>query len=80
MQAYKDVAQMMRQDEQYRAYIGNISKEIGKCLNIRQMQERERRLQEERTKRYADALLHGDVNALTDDEEENVPFCPTDVA
>ena len=32
--AYKDVAQMMRQDEQYRAYIGNISKEIGKCLNI----------------------------------------------
>ena len=36
--AYKDCSQMMRQDEMYKAYIGNISKEIGKGLNIRQIQ------------------------------------------
>ena len=72
--AYKDVAAMMHQ-----AYISNISKEIGKGLNIRQIQERERRAQEERAKRYAQALLHGDVNALTDEEEEeNNLFCPMD--
>ena len=81
--AYKDCTQMMRQDESYRAYIGNISKEIGKGLNIRQIQERDRRGQEARAKRYADALMHGDVNAKTDEEEpagkENV-FIPTDGA
>ena len=81
--AYKDCAQMMRQDESYRAYIGNISKEIGKGLNIRQIQERDRRGQEARAKRYADALMHGDVNAETDEEDpagkENV-FIPTDAA
>ena len=60
--AYKDCAQMMRQDESYRAYIGNISKEIWKGLNICQIQERDHRAQEERAKRYADALMHGDVN------------------
>ena len=76
---YKDVVQMMWQDEQYKAYIGNISKEIGRGLNIRQIQERDRRSQEERAKRYSWALLHGDVHALTDDEdEENIPFIPTD--
>ena len=32
--AYKDIAQILRQDEAYRAYIGNVSKEIGKGLNI----------------------------------------------
>ena len=32
--AYKDAAQMLHQDEAYRAYIRNISKEIGKGLNI----------------------------------------------
>ena len=70
---------MIRQDEQYRAYIGNILKEIGKGLNIRQIQERGRRAQEERAKRYAQALLHGDVNALTDEEEEeNNLFCTMD--
>ena len=79
--AYKDVAQMMRQDEQYRAYIGNISKEIGKGLNIRQIQERERKAQEERAKKYGEALLYGDINALTDDEnDDDLPFCPTDNA
>ena len=79
--AYKDVSAMMRQDEQYRAYIGNISKEIGRGLNIRQIEERERRSQEFRAKRYAEALLSGDVNALTDDEdEENIPFVPMDRA
>ena len=67
--AYKDCAQMMRQDESYRAYIGNISKEIGKGLNIRQIQERDRRGQEARAKRYADVLMHGDVNAETDEED-----------
>ena len=40
--AYKDCAQMLRQDETYRAYISNISKEIGKGLNICQIQERDR--------------------------------------
>ena len=79
--AYKDVATMMCQDEQYRAYIGNISKEIGRGLNIRQIEERERRSQELRAKRYAQALLDGDVNVQTDDEdEENIPFVPTDRA
>ena len=81
--AYKDCTQMMRQDESYRAYIGNISKEIGKGLNIRQIQERDRRGQEARAKRYADALMHGNVNAETDEEDpagkENV-FIPTDAA
>ena len=81
--AYKDCAQMMRQDKSYRAYIGNISKEIGKGLNIRQIQERDRRGQEARAKRYADALMHGNVNAETDEEDpagkENV-FIPTDAA
>ena len=81
--AYKDCTQMMRQDESYRAYIGNISKEIGKGLNIHQIQERDRRGQEARAKRYADALMHGDVNAETDEEDpagkENV-FIPTDAA
>ena len=61
----------MRQDEMYKAYIGNISKEIGKGLNIRQIQERDRRAQEDRARRYADALLRGDVNAQTDDEENS---------
>ena len=76
---YKDVAQMMRQDEQYRAYVGNISKEIGRGLNIRQIQERDRKSQEERAKMYSHALLHEDVNAMTDeDDEEIVPFVPTD--
>ena len=69
--AYKDCSQMMRQDEMYKAYIGNISKEIGKGLNIRQIQERDRRAQEERAKKYADALLKGDVNAETDNEENS---------
>ena len=79
--AYKDVSSMMRQDEQYRAYIGNISKEIGRGLNIRQIEERERRSQELRAKHYAQALLSGDVNAQTDNEdEENIPFVPTDRA
>ena len=76
--AYKDCTQMMRQDESYRAYIGNISKEIGKGLNIRQIQKRDSRAQEERAKSYA-----GDVNAETDEEDpagkENV-FIPTDAA
>ena len=48
--AYKDCSQMMCQDEMYKAYIGNISKEIGKGLNIRQIQERDHRAQEEREK------------------------------
>ena len=69
--AYKDCSQMMRQDEMYKAYIGNISKEIGKGLNIRQIQERDCRAQEERAKKYADALLRGDVNAETDNEENS---------
>ena len=81
--AYKDCSQMMHQDEMYKAYIGNISKEIGKGLNIRQIQERDRRAQEERAKKYADALLRGDVNAETDNEEnsgkENI-FILTDAA
>ena len=81
--AYKDCTQMMRQDESYRAYIGNISKEIGKGLNICQIQECDRRAQGERAKRYADAFMHGDVNAETDEEDpagkENV-FIPTDAA
>ena len=81
--ACKDCAQMMRQDESYRAYIGNISKEIWKGLNIHQIQERDRRGQEARAKRYADVLMHGDVNAETDEEhpagKENV-FIPTDAA
>ena len=81
--AYKDCSQMMGQDEMYKAYIGNISKEIGKGLNIRQIQERDHRAQEERAKKYADALLRGDVNAETDNEEnsgqENI-FIPTDAA
>ena len=78
--AYKDCSQMMRQDEMYKAYIGNISKEIGKGLNIRQIQERDCRAQEERPRRYADALLSGDVNAQTDDEENSERFVPTDSA
>ena len=78
--AYKDCSQMMRQDEMYKAYIGNISKEIGKGLNIRQIQERDRRAQEDRARRYADALLRGDVNAQTDDEENSEGFVPTDSA
>ena len=78
--AYKDCSQMMRQDEMYKAYIGNISKEIGKGLNIRQIQERDRRAQEGRGGRYADALLRGDVNAQTDDEENSERFVPTDSA
>ena len=81
--AYKECSQMMCQDEMYKAYIGNISKEIGKGLNIRQIQERDRRTQEERAQKYADALLRGDVNAETDNEEnsgqENI-FIPTDAA
>ena len=81
--AYKDCTQMMRQDESYRAYIGNISKELGKGLNICQIQERDHRAQEERAKRYTDALMHGNVNAETDEEDpagkENV-FIPTDAA
>ena len=68
---YKDCSLLMCQDEMYKAYIGNISKEIGKGLNIRQIQERDRRAQEERARRYADALLKGDVNAQTDDEENS---------
>ena len=81
--AYKDCSQMMRQDEMYKAYIGNISKEIGKGLNIRQIQERDRRAQEERAKKYADVLLRGDVNAETDNEENSGQaniFIPTDAA
>ena len=78
--AYKDCSQMMHQDEMYKAYIGNISKEIGKGLNIRQIQERDRRAQEDRARRYADALLRGDVNAQTDDEENSEGFVPTDSA
>ena len=81
--AYKDCAQMMRQDESYRAYIGSVSKEIGKGLNICQIQEHDCRAQEERAKRYADALMRGNVNAETDEEDpagkENV-FIPTDAA
>ena len=69
--AYKDCSQMMHQDEMYKADIGNISKEIGKGLNIRQIQKRDRRAQEERAKKYADALLRGDVNAETDNEENS---------
>ena len=78
--AYKDCSQMMHQDEMYKAYIGNISKEIGKGLNIRQIQERNRSAQEDRARRYADALLRGDVNAQTDDEENSEGFIPTDSA
>ena len=78
--AYKDCSQMMRQDEMYKAYIGNISKEIGKGLNIRQIQERDRRAQEDRARRYADVLLRGDVNAQTDDEENSEGFVPMDSA
>ena len=78
--AYKDCSQMMCQDEMYKAYIGNISKEIGKGLNIRQIQERDCRAQEDRARRYADALLRGDVNAQTDDEENSEGFIPTDSA
>ena len=78
--AYKDHSQMMNQDEMYKAYIGNISKEIGKGLNIRQIQERDRRAQEDRARRYADALLRGDVNAKTDDEENSEGFIPMDSA
>ena len=78
--AYKDVSAMMHQDEQYRAYIGNISKEIGRGLNIRQTDTqnveifRERRSQELRAKCYAQALLSGDVNVQTDDEDEDKIF------
>ena len=58
--------------------MGNILKEIGRGLNIRQIQERDRKSQEERAKMYSHALLHGDVNAMTDeDDKENVPFVPT---
>ena len=78
--AYKDCSQMMCQDEMYKAYIGNISKEIGKGLNIRQIQERDRRAQEDRARRYADALLRGDVNAQTDDKENSEGFVPMDSA
>ena len=78
--AYKDCSQMMCQDEMYKAYIGNISKEIGKGLNIRQIQEIDCRAQEDRARRYADALLRGDVNAQTDDEENSEGFVPTDSA
>ena len=79
--AYKDCSQMLRQDETYRAYIGNISKEIGKGLNMRQIQERDRRAQEERAKSYSRALFTGDVNAETDDDENgNQPCLPQDRA
>ena len=78
--AYKDAAQMLRQDEAYRSYIGNISKEIGRGLNIRQIQERDRRSQEKRVQQYAHSLFHGDVNAPSDVEENDDPFCPTDAA
>ena len=78
--AYKDIAQILRQDEAYRAYIGNVSKEIGKGLNIRQMQERDRKSQIERAKHYSRALFHGDVNEDTDDEEGNRPCLPLDKA
>ena len=79
--AYKDCSQMLRQDETYRAYIGNISKEIGKGLNIRQIQERDRRAQEERAKSYSRALFTGDVNAETDEDEDgNQPCLPQDIA
>ena len=77
--AYKNTAQMMRQDESYRAYIGNISKEIGRGLNIRQIQEHERRAQEQRAMRCAEALFTSDVNAPTD-EEDDENFIPTDTA
>ena len=75
--AYKDCSQMMHQDEMYKAYI---SKEIGKGLNIRQIQERDSRAQEDRARRYADALLRGNVNAQTDDEENSERFVPMDSA
>ena len=78
--AYKDCSQMMHQDEMYKAYIGNISKEIRKGLNIRQIQERDCRAQEDRARRYADVLLRGDVNAQTDDEENSEGFVRTDSA
>ena len=58
--------------------MGNISKEIGRGLNIRQIQKRDRKSQQERAKMSLHTLLHGDVNAMTDeDDEENVPFVPT---
>ena len=78
--AYKDCSQMLWQDETYRAYIGNISKEIGKGLNMQQIQERDRRAQEERAKAYSHALFTGDVNAETDDEDGNQPCLPQDRA
>ena len=79
--AYKDCASMMRQDEMYKAYIGNISKEIGKGLNIRQILERDRKAQENRAKEYAESLLTGDLQLDTDDEEGNTrPFLPTHAA
>ena len=79
--AYKDCVQMLRQDESYRAYIGNISKEIGKGLNIRQIQERDRRAQQERARSYTRALFTGDMNAPTDDDENgNEPCLPVDSA
>ena len=79
--AYKDCAQMLRQDESYRAYIGNISKEIGKGLNIRQIQERDRRAQQERARSYTRTLFTGDMNAPTDDDENgNEPCLPVDSA
>ena len=78
--AYKDCLQMLCQDETYRAYIGNISKEIGKGLNIHQIQERDRRAQEQRAKSYTRALFTGDVNAPTDDEDCNEPLLPQDRA
>ena len=71
---------MMRQDEMYKAYIGNISKQIGKGLNIRQIQERDHGAQEDRARRYADGELRGDVNAQADDEENSEGFVPTDSA
>ena len=78
--AYKDAAQMLHQDEAYRAYIGNISKEKGKGLNIQQIMECDRQLQEERAKQYAHSLFHGDLNSPTDVEEDDDPFYPTDHA
>ena len=71
---------MLRQDKTYRAYIGNISREIEKGLNIHQIQECNRRAQEQRAKSYTRALFTGDVNAPTDDEDCNEPFLPQDRA
>ena len=44
------------------------------------MQERDRKSQIERAKHYSRALIHGDVNEDTDDEEGNRPCLPLDKA